>query len=235
VLLLTRSTLRYEAKRTQLTLMSRTSKLNPEVVVDAALSVIDQLGLDGLTIRAVATAAGAPPMSLYTHFASKDELLDAMARELSRRLYGVGEGATWQASLRTSCHHMRELLVTHPNWGVLIARPAPAPNLPARERLIEQMCAAGFAPGQALTHITHAGLLTLGFTMLELQHRDARGASTIARRFDTLRADAANTAFAAHSPLTQAALRSIAPLDMYASFVAVLDAFIAGIPAPAAL
>src|SRR5262245_19804171 len=97
----------------------RAGKLSLDIVVDAALSVVDEVGVDGLTIRGVATAVGAAPMSLYTHFASKEDLLDAMARELSRRLYGAGIGASWPESLRASCHHMRELLIAHPKWAEL--------------------------------------------------------------------------------------------------------------------
>jgi hypothetical protein len=77
--------------------------------------------------------------------------------------------------------------------------------------------------------------LTLGLTMLELQYRDTQGTSTIARRFETLRVEATQAAFATHSPLTQSALRSTTPLELHASFVAVLDAFIAGIPPSASL
>jgi AcrR family transcriptional regulator len=207
----------------------RPSKLTLEIVVDAALKVIDEVGLDGLTIRGVAAAVGAPPMSLYTHFDNKDVLLDEMARELSRRLYSVASGSTWQESLRASCHHMRELLVTHPNWAALLARPAPAPHLPAREKLLEQMIAAGFEPGQALGQITYAGLLTLGIVTIELKYRDAQGASVFARRFENLRVRAEEPTFAAHSPLTRLALRSTPPLDLQASFSAMLDAFIAGL------
>ena len=50
------------------------------------------------------------PMSLYSHFASKEELLDDMARELSRRLYGVGDHARLPAAdlSKASCHCMRD-------------------------------------------------------------------------------------------------------------------------------
>ena len=57
----------------------------PEAVVDAALKVVDEVGVDGLTIRAVAGLVGAPPMSLYTHFDNKEGLLDFMNAEISRR------------------------------------------------------------------------------------------------------------------------------------------------------
>lgn len=56
-------------------------------VVDAALAVADQVGIDRLTIRAVAKLADVPTMSLYSHFSSKDELLDLMHAEVTQRLF----------------------------------------------------------------------------------------------------------------------------------------------------
>ncbi len=213
--------------------MSRRTKVSGDEVVNAALQVVDEAGLDGLTIRAVAAVAGMSPMSLYVHFASKEQLLDHMARELSRRLYDAGEHSAWQASLRASCHCMRNLLLEHPNWLPLVSRPAPVADLPARERLLRQMVADGFTPEQAFKHVTHGGLVTLGMTMLELEYRDPDGGTLFARRIENLRAQSLEISSEVNSPATRAALRSSADLNFSASYHAILDAFISGIEKPA--
>lgn len=52
--------------------------LDLEAVVAAAIALADEHGLDGVTMRAVARAAGTAPMTLYTYVPGKAELLDLM-------------------------------------------------------------------------------------------------------------------------------------------------------------
>jgi TetR/AcrR family tetracycline transcriptional repressor len=53
--------------------------LDRESVVRAALRLLDQVGLDGLTVRKLAAALGVQAPALYWHFKNKEELLDEMA------------------------------------------------------------------------------------------------------------------------------------------------------------
>jgi AcrR family transcriptional regulator len=53
--------------------------LEREAVVRTALVVLDEVGLDGLTVRRVAAELGVKPPTLYGHFKNKQALLDAMA------------------------------------------------------------------------------------------------------------------------------------------------------------
>jgi AcrR family transcriptional regulator len=59
--------------------------LNSEVIVAAAIAVIDRDGLGQLTTRRLAQELGVRPMSLYTHFRDKDAILLAVADELFGR------------------------------------------------------------------------------------------------------------------------------------------------------
>lgn len=56
----------------------RTPLLSRERIVDAALHLIDTEGLDALSTRRLATELSVSGPSLYNHFATKDELLDAV-------------------------------------------------------------------------------------------------------------------------------------------------------------
>jgi AcrR family transcriptional regulator len=49
--------------------------LAKETVFEAALSLLEHKGVDGVTMRALATKLKVDPMTLYWHFASKDALL----------------------------------------------------------------------------------------------------------------------------------------------------------------
>ena len=47
----------------------------------AARRLLDQQGVEGITMRRVAKAVGLTPMAVYRHFANRDDLLDAVANE----------------------------------------------------------------------------------------------------------------------------------------------------------
>src|ERR1700753_1666688 len=89
--------------------------ITQDAVTDAALVILDRSGVDGLTIRAVARQVGAPPMSLYSHFENKEQLLDLMYAEIVRRMYPDQGHGTWQSELFALCQHIRALLLEHPN------------------------------------------------------------------------------------------------------------------------
>ncbi|WP_280469956.1 TetR family transcriptional regulator [Nocardia brasiliensis] len=52
------------------------------VIAQAALDLLDEVGLDGPTMRKVAAALDVQAPALYWHVANKRELLDAMARNV---------------------------------------------------------------------------------------------------------------------------------------------------------
>ena len=54
--------------------------LSRDKVLVAAVTLLDEQGLAGLSLRALARRLGVAPMSLYNHVASKEDLLDAAVR-----------------------------------------------------------------------------------------------------------------------------------------------------------
>ncbi|MEU8898883.1 TetR/AcrR family transcriptional regulator C-terminal domain-containing protein [Nocardia sp. NPDC048505] len=59
-----------------------TGKLDAALVAEAALGLLDEFGLDGLTMRKVAAALNVQAPALYWHVKNKRELLDVMARSV---------------------------------------------------------------------------------------------------------------------------------------------------------
>ncbi|WP_433713893.1 TetR/AcrR family transcriptional regulator C-terminal domain-containing protein [Nocardia sp. CA-084685] len=57
-------------------------KIDATVIAEAALGLLDEVGLDGLTMRKVAAALDVQAPALYWHVKNKRELLDAMARRV---------------------------------------------------------------------------------------------------------------------------------------------------------
>lgn len=76
--------------------------LSPDTIVDAAFEVLDEAGVDGLTVRAVAERLGVKAPALYWHVRNKKDMLDEMGTQVWR---GVAEQATW-----TSAADWREAL-----------------------------------------------------------------------------------------------------------------------------
>ena len=99
--------------------------LGAEVILDAAEALAAQ-GFDAVTVRAVAARLGAAPMALYNHFATKDQLVDALLDRVLGRFEPPPPTGDWLEDLAGFAHAHRRLLVAHP-WAVapLFARPSP--------------------------------------------------------------------------------------------------------------
>jgi AcrR family transcriptional regulator len=99
--------------------------LTPAAILEAAEPVAAE-GFDALTVRAVAARLGAAPMALYTHFATKDGLVDALLDRVLGRFEPEPPTDDWTEDLRGFARAHRRLLVRHP-WAVapLFRRPNP--------------------------------------------------------------------------------------------------------------
>jgi AcrR family transcriptional regulator len=198
-----------------------------EAVVSAALAVVDRDGVDKLTIRSIAKLVGAPPMSLYTHFANKNELLDLMFAGVASRLYEDQGHATWQKELEVLCHRLRKILRDHPNWTPLLARHAPPLAIKLRERVLQMMIADGIPDAEAFRGFSGVALLATGLTMVELTFISADGRSTLQHRFDRLKEWTA-TASADEHPVTRATIAKVK--DVFdESFVFTVQSVISGL------
>jgi AcrR family transcriptional regulator len=200
-------------------------------VVNAALLVVDRVGIEGLTIRALAAAVGAPPMSLYSHFKNKEALLDLMYAEVAYQLYADAEHPTWQSALEGLCHQVRGVLLQHPRWLPLLSRPALPRAVPLRERILSLMMSAGVPPEDALASMTNASLISIGLTMVELSFQRPRGTSVLADRFERLRRWAEKEPSADQQPTTRAAFAKMRRLDLAHNFSVSVSTFIKGLEA----
>ncbi|MEU6096974.1 TetR family transcriptional regulator [Streptomyces sp. NPDC047079] len=81
----------------------------------AALRLIDENGVEALTMRKLATTLDANPMSLYHHVPNKDALLHGVARTVGTRFRTVTpEDAPWQERIRLLAADFRTLAHRHP-------------------------------------------------------------------------------------------------------------------------
>jgi AcrR family transcriptional regulator len=198
-------------------------------VVGAALAIVDRERVEGLTIRAVAREVGAPPMSLYSHFINKEQLLDLMYGEIVRRLYPDQGHTTWQAELLALCQHIRAVLLEHPHWTELLSRATTLADVPVRERILSMMVAEGMSPDVAYAALSGAALSSTGFVLAELTMRAQNGESSIEQRFEKLREWSQTTE---NAPLTTAAMKDT-KFDVDAVFAFMMRSLVEGISHPA--
>lgn len=196
-----------------------------EAVVFAALAVLDRAGAEALTIRAVARQVGAPPMSLYTHFSNKQELLELMVGEILKHLYQDDGNATWQAELEALCRRVYKAFLGHPHWTPLLTRGMPAAEVPVRERLLAMMVADGMRPQQAFSVLSSALLSTTGFVVAQHILQTANGDSVVGQRYESIRQ---SSAAASDSPVTREAVAGRAELAMRDVFDVTLRSLVRG-------
>jgi AcrR family transcriptional regulator len=152
-------------------------KITREVVLAAALEIIDRDGADGLSMRGLARALDRDPMILYRHAPSKAALLDGVAEIVLAQLKVDSAGPGWAAQLRAVAREYRALALAHPHVvPLLVTRPLATPlglRPPGTLRPLEDVLAlltrAGFSGPDAL-HIYRAlfGFLH-GHVLNELQ------------------------------------------------------------------
>src|SRR5580658_249458 len=91
-------------------------KLQREVVVQTALDLLNQVGMEGLTTRRLAEKLGVQSPALYWHFKNKRELLDAMAEAMleSRPHLPIPEpGTDWRNWFEESARSFRRVLLRY--------------------------------------------------------------------------------------------------------------------------
>jgi AcrR family transcriptional regulator len=118
----------------------RRRSLDREQVVRAALALLDEAGLEQLTMRRLAERLQIQAASLYRHVHDKEELLVLLADELTAEIPLVEPTGTWQEQLTAMAHNVRRGLLAHRDGARLLAATRPAG--PRRLRHIEQVLRA---------------------------------------------------------------------------------------------
>jgi AcrR family transcriptional regulator len=91
-------------------------------LVDAAYALLEADGPDGLSVRAIAAAAGVAPMGVYNHLGNKNGVVDALfirGFDALRDAFAEVDGDPL-GSLRESCRRYRALALAQPRtYGVM--------------------------------------------------------------------------------------------------------------------
>lgn len=155
----------------------RVQPLSREIVLSAALTIIDEGGVDGLSMRRLGKALDRNPMTLYRYAPNKAALLDGVVETVLEQLVVDPTDPDWRGQLHTVAYRYRRLALDHPNVvPLLVTRPLATPlglrplgTLRYLEAVLELLVLSGFTPDDAL-HIFRAvfGFLN-GHILNELQ------------------------------------------------------------------
>jgi AcrR family transcriptional regulator len=120
--------------------------LSRERVLEAAMRLADQGGLDALSMRKLGQELGVEAMALYYHFANKERVLDGMVDLVFSEIDLPAIGADWKMAMRRRGLSVRHALARH-RWaiGMMESRTNPGPaNLRHHDAVIGCLRAAGF-------------------------------------------------------------------------------------------
>ncbi len=139
-------------------------------VLEAAVALADEAGLEAFSMRGLAQELGVVPMALYKHVANKEELLDGMVDIVFGEIELPSGDLDWRSAMRRRAISTREALQRH-SWaiGMMESRhPGPA-NLRNHNAVMACLRKAGFAFEMAVHAYSVQDAYIYGFA---LQERD---------------------------------------------------------------
>ncbi|MET8812521.1 TetR/AcrR family transcriptional regulator C-terminal domain-containing protein [Streptomyces sp. NPDC004549] len=158
----------------------RRAPLDRRRVADTALRLLNETGLDGLTLRAIARELDVKAPALYWHFKDKQALLDEMATEMYRRMMAgvsLDPADTWQERLYRTNRGLRAALLTYRDGAKVFSgtRFTGTEHGSAMESHLRVFTAAGFTLAQAVNAARTANMYTIGFVTEEQGVRPLSG------------------------------------------------------------
>ena len=204
-------------------------KLDRQRAVVAALDLLNTVGVDGLTMRALATALKVQAASLYYHFPSKQALLNDMADAIVRpAVENAVEDGDYRAVLPALAARFRTALLGYRDGARVFAGTyALRPNvLHLSEAALAVLLHAGFDEVRA-THATfNLFYFVLGFVIEEQAFADQWGNAEKTVLFEEFDAATAQT-----HPAISRSLGAILDSDFDQRFAFGLEVYVNGLAA----
>ncbi len=148
-------------------------KVNRDMVARAGLQLLNDVGLEQLTLRLLAARLKIQPATLYWHFASKEALLDEMATvvlaEGSPQLLPQRASAAWTANAAAFGNGLRKTLLSYSDGARMISgtRLTNTVYMKTTETIAARLLAEGFTVRQAVVLLSTIYNYTVSFVMEE--------------------------------------------------------------------
>jgi AcrR family transcriptional regulator len=141
--------------------------LTRERILEAAIAIADEEGLEALTMRRLGSELGVQAMSLYNHVANKDDLRDGIVEIVMAEIEVPSDASDWKAALRRSAISAYDAFIRHP-WACNLHMATPRisdARMLWMEGVLKTLREAGFTPN--MTHHAYHALDShiTGFTL----------------------------------------------------------------------
>lgn len=150
--------------------MPPTMKLSRERVLEAAVTIADQQGIGGLSMRKLGEALDVEAMSLYNHVANKEDILDGMIDMVFAEIEIPSDADDWKSAMRARALSTRKALLRHP-WAtpLMQSRTTPGPaTLGHHDAVIGTLRNGGFSIELAAHAFSLIDAYIYGFAQQEL-------------------------------------------------------------------
>jgi len=202
-------------------------RLSRELIVDAAVALIERDGSQALSMRRLGSELGVEGMALYHYVEGRDELVRAIGERLLEPLNGVDVAGGWRCVSDRFASALRAIAVMYPATFRLIGlEPLDTPaSLRPVERLLGALVADGFDVCDALAVYRALAAYARGYALAEATGFtvDAAGA----RGWERL-----SGLSAGEFPILSGRVHDLARLDADRGFRVGLDALLDGLPGP---
>ncbi|SEF20314.1 DNA-binding transcriptional regulator, AcrR family [Amycolatopsis pretoriensis] len=144
--------------------------LSRERILREALGLVDEEGLEAVSMRKLARRLGVDPMSLYNHVDGKDALLDGVAEVLLAAIPAPVPGQDLRETMSGLAHGFRDAMLGHPRAAplVLTRQLASMTALAPVEAVLGPLLAAGYPPERAVHGLRAVLAFLIGTLMREV-------------------------------------------------------------------
>lgn len=140
-------------------------------ILDAALALADEGGLDALTMRRIGKALDVEGMALYNHVANKDDILDGIVERVLSEIPVPSVEGDWKDEMRSRAIAARRVFLRHP-WAIGLIEARYAGSSPVRlgyfDAVLGTLRAAGFTPTLSMRAFSLIDSFMYGFILQEL-------------------------------------------------------------------
>jgi AcrR family transcriptional regulator len=161
--------------------MGRRPQIDRAAILDAAMELADERGLEAVTMHAVAQRLNVTPMALYRHMDGKQALLDGLVERLLTSYPLPPADALWPGRLTATAEAIRSTAKRHPAiFPLLLTRPAVTPGARmVRDSVQAALREAGLAEAEAARAERLISTAVLGFAASEAAGRFRHHAQTV--------------------------------------------------------
>ena len=145
-------------------------------IVDEAMTLLNEVGIDKLTTRKLAERLGVQQPALYWHFKNKSELLDAINSEMLARYHThrlPAPGENWVDFTYATARSMRKTLLAVRDGARIAAGTRPSTNdFVDTELQLKFYVDAGFSAEESLHISISAARYVVGYVLEEQSERE---------------------------------------------------------------